>query len=48
VRLGQGREKARAFLEENPEILSQIKQKVLDARGHGAKPSPPANGQTAE
>ncbi|MCA9088098.1 MAG: DNA recombination/repair protein RecA, partial [Planctomycetaceae bacterium] len=32
VRLGQGREKARAFLEENPEMLEELKQKVLDAR----------------
>jgi recombination protein RecA len=35
VRLGQGREKARAFLEENPEILAKIREKVLEVRGQG-------------
>jgi recombination protein RecA len=48
VRLGQGREKARAFLEENPEMLANIKQKVLEARGHGPRPAPPSNGQSEE
>ncbi len=48
VRLGQGREKARAFLEENPEMLAKIKEKVLERRGHGAKPVPESNGQSAE
>lgn len=32
VKLGQGREKARAFLTENPAILEEIRQKVLAAR----------------
>ena len=34
TRLGQGKEKARAFLEENPEVTEEIKQKVLVARGY--------------
>jgi recombination protein RecA len=33
TRLGQGRDKARAFLEENPDLLEQLAQKVLAARG---------------
>ncbi|MCA9080845.1 MAG: hypothetical protein KDA58_09815, partial [Planctomycetaceae bacterium] len=33
LKLGQGREKARAFLEENPEVMEELKQKVLEARG---------------
>jgi recombination protein RecA len=34
TRLGQGRDKARIFLEENPEITEEIKGKILVARGH--------------
>src|SRR5580698_153684 len=48
VRLGQGREKARAFLEENPDMLAQIKQKVLEKRGYALKAAPETNGETAE
>lgn len=33
VRLGQGRDKARLFLEENPDMTEEIRQKVLAARG---------------
>lgn len=33
TRLGQGRDKARIHLEENPELLEEIKGKVLKARG---------------
>ncbi len=40
TRLGQGRDKARLFLEESPEMLEEIKQKVLVARGFGGKPEP--------
>ncbi len=35
VQLGQGKEKARVFLLENPEITEEIKQKVLVAQGLG-------------
>lgn len=31
--IGQGKEKARAFLVENPDVTAEIKQKVLDASG---------------
>jgi len=34
TRLGQGRDKARVFLEENPDLIEQIRVKVLAARGH--------------
>jgi recombination protein RecA len=33
VRLGQGRDKARQFFEENPEVMEEVRQKVLIARG---------------
>lgn len=32
AKLGQGREKARAYLEENPQVLEEVKQKVLAAK----------------
>ncbi|HQH29012.1 MAG TPA: recombinase RecA, partial [Oligoflexia bacterium] len=35
-RLGQGRESARAFLKENPEVLEEIKNLIMDSAGlHG-------------
>ena len=33
VRLGQGRENAKRFVEENPDIFSEIKRRVLESRG---------------
>ncbi|MFV0446051.1 MAG: recombinase RecA [Planctomycetaceae bacterium] len=33
TRLGQGRDKARVFLQENPSILAEIKAKVIESRG---------------
>ncbi len=33
VRLGQGRENSKRFLKENPELIAEIKAKVLAARG---------------
>ena len=33
VQLGQGREKAREFLKENPEVTEELKQKILANRG---------------
>ena len=41
TRLGQGRDKARTYLEENPDVLEEIKQKVLVKRGFGSKVEPP-------
>jgi recombination protein RecA len=48
TRLGQGRDKARVFLEENPEVLAKIRQKVLEIRGLAVKPKQESNGQAAE
>jgi recombination protein RecA len=48
VRLGQGREKARTYLEENPEMLAKIKQKVLEKRGHVLRVPAESNGEPAE
>jgi recombination protein RecA len=46
-KLGQGREKARQFLRENPKVLEELRRKVIDSRGvhgmpvdPGAKPDP--------
>ncbi len=48
TRLGQGRDKARVFLEENPEILAKIRQKILEGRGLAVPPPQESNGQSAE
>jgi recombination protein RecA len=48
TRLGQGRDKSRVFLEENPEILAKIKQKILEGRGLAVPPPQESNGQSAE
>jgi recombination protein RecA len=42
-RLGQGRDKARAYLEENPQVLEEITQKVLAAAAEAS-----TNGQESE
>lgn len=34
VRLGQGRDKARQHLEENPTVTAEIRDKILEARGY--------------
>jgi recombination protein RecA len=47
VRLGQGRENAKQFLRDNPELVSEIRQKVLELKGVGPAdvgPSPNAPG----
>ena len=49
VQLGQGKEKARQFLMENPEIAEEIKQKVLAAGGFDELLSePPTAAEKAE
>lgn len=49
TRLGQGREKARLFLLENPQLTQEIKQKVLEKRGYAALDQPaPSEPATAE
>jgi recombination protein RecA len=44
VKLGQGREKARAFLRENPALRDELIEKVKTARG-ARSPAPASNGQ---
>ena len=39
TRIGQGRERAREFLIQNPDILEEIRVKVLENRGMGEKPA---------
>jgi recombination protein RecA len=41
--LGQGKEKARGFLLENPPVTEEIKNKVLVAGGYGVEPPSPQN-----
>jgi recombination protein RecA len=48
IRLGQGRDKARVFLEQNPDVLETIKQKVIEARGFAVRAPQESNGQSAE
>jgi len=48
TRMGQGREKARAFLEENQEVLEEIRQKILTARGFANLISPAESVEAAE
>ncbi len=40
TRLGQGREKARQFLVENQDMVKEIKEKVLQAKGMGVQIAP--------
>ena len=46
--LGQGKEKARAFLIENPEVTEEIKDKVMAAGGFGLDAIEPASEEQAE
>jgi recombination protein RecA len=39
VRLGQGRNNAKQFLVENPEVASEIEAKIRTALGIGAEPA---------
>ena len=48
LQLGQGKEKARLFLKENPKIAQEIKEKVLAAGGHGRLVSTAANDDGAD
>jgi recombination protein RecA len=49
MQLGQGKEKARTFLMENPEIAQEIKEKVMIAGGYGELLgiAPPADEEAA-
>jgi recombination protein RecA len=47
VRLGQGRENVKAFLQDNPQIANEIEVKVKDVLGiRGVAPS--ADGESAQ
>jgi recombination protein RecA len=46
VKLGQGREKARAYLKENPELLEELIEKVFTARGLSPQMHPRMAGLT--
>ena len=51
MQLGQGKEKARMFLKENPKIAEEIKQKVMEAGGFGdmlTGAAAEANGEDAD
>jgi recombination protein RecA len=49
LRIGQGRDKSRQFLEENPKVLEELRVKVLEQQKHSPMPlrggSPDSNGQ---
>ncbi|MCI0333051.1 MAG: recombinase RecA [Planctomycetes bacterium] len=48
MQLGQGKEKARLFLKENPKITEEIKQKILAAGGHHVLANSTPDNDTAE
>ena len=51
MQLGQGKEKSRLFLKENPKITEEVKQKILAAGGFDdlltSKPSSDAESEDA-
>jgi recombination protein RecA len=48
VRLGQGRENAKLFLRENPDLFQEVRQAVLVKRGLVGAPSAEADAENAE
>jgi len=48
VKLGQGRDKARLFLKENPKLLAELMDKIRAAHGLGTGVRPSSNGQAVE
>ena len=44
VKIGQGRDKGRVFLEENPDVLEELREKVLIAKGYNPHPLDAAAG----
>jgi recombination protein RecA len=48
TRLGQGRENAKQFLRDNPDIVAEITQKVLSTRVVADHPHSPSNNGEAE
>lgn len=47
-KIGQGRENSKQFLKDNPEVLNEIKQKVLALHGLAAGPAPKVDTSTGE
>jgi recombination protein RecA len=47
-RIGQGRENAKSFLKENPDVSDRILKRVRDSLGLGKKPPDDADEQAAE
>jgi len=43
TRIGQGRDRARSFLEDNPDVLQTLKKKILTARGFATPASVTSN-----
>lgn len=48
LQLGQGKEKARLYLKENPKIAEEIKEKIMAAGGHIGNVSKPAGDEDGE
>ena len=48
IRLGQGREKARQYLKENPELFEELSRKIMAAKGLGKDAGAAAGKQDAE
>jgi recombination protein RecA len=50
IRLGQGREKAKQFLRDNPALMDELTQKILEKRGltSSGTAAPESNGQPSE
>lgn len=48
LQLGQGKEKARIYLKENPKIAEEIKEKIMAAGGHIGNVSKPAGDEDGE
>ncbi|TDI56001.1 MAG: recombinase RecA [Alphaproteobacteria bacterium] len=46
-RVGQGRENAKAFLRDNPEVAAEIENRIREAAGLTARPAPAAVEETA-
>ena len=45
--LGQGKENARAFLRDNPDLAAELEKKIKEKLGVGATPDVPADGGPA-
>ena len=48
VQLGQGREKVRDYLRENPKLVEELREKIMAASGHAALPIAGGESEAAE